>query len=58
MVGRVVIGLGVGVASMIVPVYIAEVAPTEIRGKLVAVNVATITAGQLIASGIAFALGE
>ena len=45
MVGRVIIGVGVGVASMIVPVYIAEVAPTEIRGKLVAVNVATITAG-------------
>jgi MFS transporter, SP family, solute carrier family 2 (myo-inositol transporter), member 13 len=58
MIGRVIVGLGVGVASMIVPVYISEVTPTELRGKMVAVNVFTITAGQLIASGIAFALGE
>jgi MFS transporter, SP family, solute carrier family 2 (myo-inositol transporter), member 13 len=57
MIGRVIVGLGVGVASMIVPVYISEVTPTELRGKMVAVNNFTITAGQLIASGIAFALG-
>jgi SP family myo-inositol transporter-like MFS transporter 13 len=45
MVGRVIVGLGVGVASMIVPVYISEVTPTELRGKMVAVNNFTITAG-------------
>jgi MFS family permease len=27
MVGRIVVGLGVGIASMIVPVYLAEVSP-------------------------------
>ena len=57
MVGRAIVGIGVGVASMIVPVYISELTPTEIRGHMVAVNNFTITAGQLIASGIAFALG-
>ena len=43
MVGRLIIGFGVGVASQIVPLYLSEVAPVEIRGKLVAFNVATIT---------------
>ena len=43
MVGRLIIGLGVGAASQIVPLYLSEVAPVEIRGKLVAFNVATIT---------------
>ena len=43
MVGRLIIGLGVGAASQIVPLYLSEVAPVEIRGKLIAFNVATIT---------------
>jgi len=43
MVGRLIIGFGVGIASQIVPLYLSEVAPVEIRGKLVALNIATIT---------------
>lgn len=43
MIGRLIIGFGVGIASQIVPLYLSEVAPVEIRGKLVAFNVATIT---------------
>jgi len=42
MVGRLVIGFGIGVASQIVPLYLSEVAPIEIRGKLVAFNVTVI----------------
>jgi MFS family permease len=38
MIGRVIIGLGIGIAAMIVPVYIAEISPTELRGKMVAIN--------------------
>ena len=45
MVGRFIVGLGVGAASMVVPVYLSEVSPTEVRGTVVAVNVAVITAG-------------
>ena len=43
MIGRFVVGIGVGVASQIVPLYLSEVAPVEIRGKLVAFNVGMIT---------------
>jgi MFS transporter, SP family, solute carrier family 2 (myo-inositol transporter), member 13 len=38
--------LGVGIASVTAPVYIAEAAPSEIRGGLVATNVLMITGGQ------------
>ncbi|KAJ3596637.1 hypothetical protein NHX12_003041 [Muraenolepis orangiensis] len=48
--GRVVVGLGIGVASMTVPVYIAEVSPPHLRGQLVTVNQLFITGGQLVAS--------
>ncbi|KAJ2909283.1 hypothetical protein GGI21_002041, partial [Coemansia aciculifera] len=47
--GRVVVGVAVGAASMVVPIYIGELAPKEIRGRLVTLNVLAITGGQLIA---------
>lgn len=37
---------------MTVPLYIAEVSPTQYRGKLVTVNQLFITAGQFCASVI------
>ena len=39
-----------GGASVTVPVYIAETAPSNIRGRLVTVNNLFITGGQFIAS--------
>lgn len=46
--GRLLIGLGVGIASVTAPVYIAEVSPSEIRGGLVSMNVLMITGGQFL----------
>lgn len=46
--GRLLVGLGVGVASVTSPVYIAEASPSEIRGSLVSTNVLMITAGQFL----------
>lgn len=40
-------GIGIGLASALSPMYIAEVAPTEIRGKLVSLNQMTIVLGIL-----------
>lgn len=47
--GRFIIGLGVGLASMAVPLYIAEAAPPEARGALVTLNNVFITFGQFVA---------
>ena len=41
-------GLGVGLASMLSPMYIAEIAPAEKRGKLVSLNQFAIISGMLI----------
>lgn len=48
--GRIIVGLGIGIASMTVPVYIAEVSPPLHRGQLVTINTLFITGGQFIAS--------
>jgi sugar porter (SP) family MFS transporter len=44
---RVIIGLAVGSASMVVPLYIGEVAPPRVRGALVSFNQLAITSGIL-----------
>lgn len=48
--GRLVVGLAIGLASTTVPMYIAEVAPSEIRGSLVTLNNCFITFGQFTAA--------
>jgi SP family sugar porter-like MFS transporter len=40
-------GIGIGIASGLSPMYIAEVSPTKIRGKLVSLNQMTIVLGIL-----------
>ncbi len=45
---RVLGGLGVGLASAICPMYIAEVAPSNMRGTLVSCNQFAIIFGQLV----------
>lgn len=42
-------GLAIGAASVVTPIYIAEVAPTRFRGRLVALNQLNIVLGILIA---------
>lgn len=42
---RIIGGIGVGIASMVVPMYIAEIAPPEKRGSLVAYNQLAIVIG-------------
>ena len=45
---RIIGGIGVGVASMLSPLYIAEISPSAIRGRLVSFNQLAIVGGMLI----------
>mmetsp|Transcript_37679 Transcript_37679/g.70463 ORF Transcript_37679/g.70463 Transcript_37679/m.70463 type:complete len:514 (+) Transcript_37679:57-1598(+) len=54
-VGRVIVGVAVGIASQVVPTFIAEVAPPHLRGSLVILNNAVLVLGQVSASGVACA---
>jgi len=46
---RVVLGIAVGAAALIVPLYLSEIAPTEIRGAISSLNQLMITVGILLA---------
>ncbi|XP_064633459.1 proton myo-inositol cotransporter-like isoform X2 [Lineus longissimus] len=48
--GRLIVGAGIGLASMTVPMYIAETSPAEIRGRMVTLYNLFVTGGQFIAS--------
>ncbi|MDO6758972.1 D-xylose transporter XylE [Tamlana sp. 2_MG-2023] len=45
---RIVGGIGVGLASAVCPMYIGEIAPADIRGKLVSLNQFAIIFGMLV----------
>lgn len=49
---RFLIGIGVGLASCIAPLYIQELSPTRMRGRMVVLNVVMITFGQVVAYGV------
>lgn len=46
---RIIAGIGVGAASMLSPLYIAEVSPAAIRGRMVSINQLTVVIGILLA---------
>ncbi len=45
---RCMAGIGVGMASMLSPIYISEISPAHLRGRMVAINQLTIVIGILI----------
>ena len=47
-IGRILVGFGVGMASMSSPLYISETSPARIRGALVSTNALLITGGQFL----------
>lgn len=50
--GRLIMGLGVGLGSLCAPLYISELSPSKFRGRLVTINCLAITGGQLVAYSI------
>jgi len=55
---RLVGGLGIGLASAISPMYIAEISPAEMRGRLVSINQLTIVIGILAAQVVNYLIAE
>lgn len=47
-IARLLGGLGIGMASMLSPLYIAEVAPARIRGRMVSLNQLAVVGGMVI----------
>ncbi|KAB8228506.1 putative MFS myo-inositol transporter [Aspergillus alliaceus] len=47
--GRSIVGLAVGGASLVTPLYISELAPSNMRGRLVTILSLFITGGQVVA---------
>ncbi len=56
--GRLVVGVGIGGASMLTPLYLAEVAPASQRGALVSFNQLAITLGILLSYLVGYALAS
>lgn len=57
-IARFIGGVGIGVASALSPMYIAEISPSEIRGRLVSLNQMTIVLGILTAQIVNWQLAE
>lgn len=55
---RILGGVGIGLASTISPIYIAELAPAQYRGRLVSLNQLTIVIGILAAQIINYLIAE
>ena len=55
---RLIGGLGIGLASALSPMYIAEISPASMRGRLVSVNQLTIVIGILAAQIINYLIAE
>lgn len=49
-------GIGVGMASMLSPMYIAEISPAQLRGRMVAINQLTIVIGILVTNLVNYSL--
>lgn len=56
LIGRFLVGLAIGVASMLTPLYLAEIAPAKDRGAVVSLNQLCITLGILVSYLVGFAL--
>jgi len=55
-VSRFAAGIGVGMASVLSPMYIAEVAPAHMRGRMVAINQLTVVIGIFVTNLVNYSL--
>ena len=58
LIGRFLVGLAIGVASMLTPLYLAEISPASDRGAIVSLNQLCITGGILVSYLVGYALAS
>jgi sugar porter (SP) family MFS transporter len=58
LIGRIITGIAIGIASLVVPLYIAEVSPINLRGRFVSFNQLAISLGVLLAYSINYSLAS
>jgi SP family galactose:H+ symporter-like MFS transporter len=56
--GRILVGIAIGIASITAPLYISEVAPAEMRGALVSLNQLAITIGIVVSYLVDYLLSD
>lgn len=55
-VGRIIVGVAIGIASFISPMYMSEISPKKVRGSLVSINQLAVTVGIVVAYLVDYAL--
>ncbi|MGC9271516.1 sugar porter family MFS transporter [Acidiphilium sp.] len=58
LIGRILVGIAIGVSSMLTPLYLSEMAPREKRGGIVTINQFYITFGILLSYIVGFLLSH
>lgn len=58
LIGRLILGFAIGITSMAVPLYIAEISPPQSRGALVSLNQLLVTVGILLAYAVSLYYAE
>jgi MFS transporter, SP family, galactose:H+ symporter len=58
LVGRFLVGVAIGIASMLTPLYLAEISPARDRGAVVSLNQLCITIGILVSYFVGFAFAN
>jgi len=58
MIGRFLVGVAIGVASMLTPLYLAEISPADQRGAIVSLNQLCITGGILVSYLVGYSLAN
>jgi SP family galactose:H+ symporter-like MFS transporter len=58
MAGRITVGVGIGIASEVAPLYISEIAPARMRGSLVSLNQIALTTGIVVSYLVDYAFSS
>jgi len=58
LIGRLIIGVAIGMSSLIAPLYLSEIAPAQHRGKFVLFNIIAISVGMALAYLVSFFLNS